>query len=262
MTVQKRNNVQFIGNGEKTIILAHGFASNQQMWKYILPTLSQEYRVMLFDYVGSGASAKTAYSTEKYATLHGYAQDIIDMIDEWNLINVVFVGHSISAMIGMLASFERPNAFSKLIMIGASPCYLNDGDYIGGFTKEAVEGLFQMMELNFTGWASHLAPIVTDPERTPKTTSQVEQTFKSNDAAIVREFATATFLADHRADLERIKVPTVLIQSKDDAIVPVQVSEYLHQHIAGSELVYLNIKGHYPQISQPEETVAILQRYI
>lgn len=262
MNIQQRNNINIRGTGEDLVVLAHGFGSNQQMWQYITPALEENRQLLLFDYVGSGNSDKEAYSTEKYKDLTGYAQDLIDIIDAYNIEGSTFIGHSVSGMIGMLASFKRPQAFSKMIMIGASPCYLNDGDYMGGFSREDVAGLFQMMEMNFAGWASHLAPIVTDPQNSPTATKQLEMTFKSNDAAIAREFAEATFLADHRHQLAEMTVPTVLIQGIEDAIVPQPIAHYLHDHIAGSELTFLDVKGHYPHISQPQKTVEKILHYI
>lgn len=249
MNIQQRNNVKIVGQGQEVIVLAHGFGSNQQTWKYVLPALQNKYRVLLFDYVGAGQSEHEAYSTERYSTLQGYAQDVIDILDAYELEQITFIGHSISGAIGMLASLQRPNAFKKLIMIGSSACYLNDVGYTGGFHEEELGVLFQMMEMNFNGWASHLAPIVSSDEQSSK---EVETAFKGNDAAIAREFAEVTFRADVRAYLQQVKVPTVLLQSNDDFIVPIEASHYLHDHLPQSELIFLNVRGHYPHISHPK----------
>lgn len=249
MNIQQRNNVQIIGEGNELLVLAHGFGSNQQTWQYILPALQQQYRILLFDYVGSGQSDYEAYSTARYGTLDGYVQDVLDVIDAYTLKDVTFIGHSISGVIGMLASLQRPDAFKKLIMIGSSACYLNDIDYVGGFHEEELGVLFQMMEMNFNGWASHLAPIVSADQQSSK---EVERTFKQNDAAIAREFAEVTFRADVRAFLPQVTIPTVLLQSNDDFIVPLEASQYLHAHLTNSELIFLDVRGHYPHISHPD----------
>ncbi|MEE1131564.1 MAG: alpha/beta hydrolase [Caryophanon sp.] len=259
MDIQQRNNVCIQGEGNELVMFAHGFGSNQQTWQYVLPPILAQCRVLLFDYVGAGNSDYSAYSTERYRTLNGYVQDVIDIIDNYELEQVTFVGHSISGVIGMLASLQRPQAFKKVIMIGSSACYLNDEGYRGGFNQEELDVLFQMMEMNFNGWASHLAPIVSSDKQSAKV---VETAFKQNDAAIAREFAEVTFTADVRTHLQDVTVKTVLLQSKDDFIVPMEASQYLHEHLAGSKLVLLDVRGHYPHLSHPSLTIEHLLAHI
>lgn len=259
MDIQQRNNVCIQGEGNELVMFAHGFGSNQQTWQYVLPPILAQCRVLLFDYVGAGNSDYSAYSTERYRTLNGYVQDVIDIIDNYELEQVTFVGHSISGVIGMLASLQRPQAFKKVIMIGSSACYLNDEGYRGEFNQEELDVLFQMMEMNFNGWASHLAPIVSSDKQSAKV---VETAFKQNDAAIAREFAEVTFTADVRAHLQDVTVKTVLLQSKDDFIVPMEASQYLHEHLAGSKLVLLDVRGHYPHLSHPSLTIEHLLAHI
>ncbi len=205
--VLERNNVKVIGQGDQTIVFAHGFGCDQNMWRFITSAFEDNYRLVLFDYVGSGNSDVTAYQSQKYSSLQGYVQDVIDIIEELSLTNILFVGHSISAMIGMEASIKHPEYFNRLIMIGPSPCYINDEDgYMGGFEKGDIMELLDMMEMNFAGWASYMAPIALDEIEHPKLTQELEKSFVSTNAVIAREFAEVTFFTDTRAKLSYVTV--------------------------------------------------------
>ncbi|REB05484.1 alpha/beta hydrolase [Sporosarcina sp. BI001-red] len=261
-TIQQRNHVKIIGQGEQTILLAHGFGCDQSMWQYIAPALAEQYRVVLFDYVGAGDSDITAYHSEKYSSAHGYKQDILDIIDELELKDIHFVGHSVSSMIGMLAAIERPECFKKFVMIGPSPCYINEPGYTGGFEASDIADLLTMMEMNFTGWANYLAPVVTDPAKDPQLTKSLEQSFVSVNPQIAREFAEMTFMSDHRESLVSMTVPTLIIQCSDDSIVPIEVGEYLHAHLPASTLHIMQVKGHYPHMSNPTETKKLIEEFI
>lgn len=259
----KRNNVKVMGQGEQTILFAHGFGCDQKMWQYIAPTLAMKYRVVLFDYVGSGNSDITAYESKKYNSLHGYAQDVLDIIEELNLQHVLFIGHSISSMIGMYAAIQQPQHFDKLIMIGPSPCYLNDTNgYMGGFEKEDIKEILDLMEMNFAGWASFMAPFASSQPDDAQLTQQLKSDFVSTNPRVAREFAEVTFFSDCRAKLPFLKVPTLIIQCSNDSIVPIEVGEYLQKHIQNSTLLIMNAKGHYPHISQPLETIEIINDYL
>lgn len=258
-----RNNVKVVGEGEQTIVFAHGFGCDQSMWQYIAPSFEGNYRIVLFDYVGSGNSDLASYTTERYSSLYGYVQDVLDVIEVLELRDVIFVGHSVSSMIGMLASIERPEYFDKLIMIGPSPRYLNEGDhYVGGFALSDINELLDMMEMNFAGWASFLAPIAMNNPDLPMLTKELEQSFISADPVIAREFAEVTFLSDHRNDLSKSTIPTLIMQCSEDSIVPLQVGEYLHRHLQNSTLRLMEAKGHYPHISHPAETITLIQEYL
>lgn len=258
-----RNNVKVLGEGERTILFAHGFGCDQSMWQYITPAFAKEFRIVLFDYVGSGNSDITSYTTDKYSNLNGYKQDVLDIIDTLELNNIIFVGHSVSSMIGMLASIECPAYFDRMIMIGPSPRYLNEGEnYTGGFEKSDITELLDMMEMNFLGWASYLAPIAMNNPELPILTKDLERSFISNDPVIAREFAEATFLSDHRSDLAEATVPTLIMQCSDDSIVPIEVGEYLHRHLKNSTLRLMEAKGHYPHISHPKETIELIQEFL
>lgn len=261
--VAARNNVKVMGEGERTVVFAHGFGCDQSMWKYITPSFEQHFRIVLFDYVGSGNSDLAAYTSEKYGTFRGYVQDVLDIIDTLKLEQVTFIGHSVSSMIGMLASIERPDAFDQLIMIGPSPRYLNDGDqYFGGFDRSDIDELLDMMEMNFAGWASFLAPLAMNAPESPGLTKELERSFISGDPVIAREFAEVTFMSDHRQELPKATVPTLILQCSDDSIVPIQVGEYLHKHLKNSTLRLMEAKGHYPHISHPEETIRDIYEFL
>jgi len=262
--VLKRNNVNIIGNGEKTIVLAHGFGCDQKMWKYITPSLEADYKLVLFDYVGAGNSDVEAYKTEKYSTLRGYAQDVFDILDTLKLRDITFIGHSISSMIGMIAAIERPDYFKQVLMIGPSACYLNEPEtaYIGGFEKSDVVELLDMMEMNFTGWASYMAPAVMDDTKGPELVQNIESSFASTNPRIAREFAEVTFLSDNRKEVPFMTVPTLIIQCSEDSIVPIAAGEYLHAQMPNSTLQVLDAKGHYPHMSMPSETLQIITDYL
>lgn len=258
-----RNNVKIIGKGKQPILFAHGFGCDQNMWRYITPAFEEHYQIILFDYVGSGNSDFNAYQSQKYQSLQGYKQDVLDIIETLELQQVIFIGHSISSMIGLLASIERPDYFEKLIMIGPSPRYLNDRDgYVGGFELSDIMEILDMMEMNFSGWASFLAPIAMNNPESPKFTNELEQTFKSADPVIAREFAEVTFLSDHRSDLSKASIPILIMQCSDDSIVPIEVAEYLHQHLKASTLRLMTAKGHYPHISHPQETIDLIRQFL
>lgn len=258
-----RNNVRVIGKGTQPMMLAHGFGCDQNMWRFITPAFEDDYRLVLFDYVGSGRSDLRAYSPERYGSLDGYAQDVLDICAALDLTDIIYVGHSVSSVIGMLASIREPARFARLILIGPSPSYINDPpDYVGGFERADIEGLLDMMNKNYIGWASFLAPaIMKNPER-PELTQELQESFCSTDPKIARRFAEATFFSDNRSDLAKVTVPSLIMQCSDDAIAPLAVGDYLHLHLPGSALRVMEANGHCPHMSHPEETVRIMKEYL
>jgi len=257
-----RNNVTILGQGDQPLIFAHGFGCDQNMWRFITPAFMDKYQIILFDYVGSGNSDTNAYSSEKYQSLQGYVQDVLDIIETLSLQNSIFVGHSISAMIGLLASIQHPDYFKKLIMIGPSPCSLNDDGYRGGFERSDIAESLDMMEMNFTGWASYMAPIAMSNPEQPALTQELKQTFIAADPIIAKEFAEVTFLSDHRSELSKVSVPSLIIQCSEDSIVPIGVGDYLHHHLKNSTLQLMEAKGHYPHISHPNETIQCIADFL
>lgn len=257
-----RNNVKIIGNGPQTIVMANGFGCDQKMWQYILPYFEKNYRVVLFDYVGSGQSNLKAYDGEKYNSLHGYKRDLLDVFEALELTSAIYFGHSVSSMIGMLAAIEKPEYFAHLIMIGPSPRYLNDDNYNGGFERTDIEELLSMMEMNFSGWASFMAPYAMGVEGKNALTEELHYSFQTLDQTIAKQFAEATFYSDHRADLAKCVTPTCILQCSDDSIVPVEVGHFLNCQLKNSELYLMEVKGHYPHISEPEKTSEVILHYL
>ena len=260
--VMKRNNVQVTGNGVKQIIFAHGFGCDQLVWNEVIKGFKQEYRVITFDYVGSGQSDKGAYSKDRYSTLEGYKQDLIDVCDSLGEGTSIFVGHSVSSMIGMLASIERPELFSDLVMIAPSPYYMNEPGYHGGFDKTDIDELLDLMEVNYKQWAKYLAPLIMLNEDQPELAEDFEELLCSNDPQIAREFAEVTFTTDVRAELKKLLAPTLIMQPQYDAIVPHEMGHYIQIKIPQSQLVVMKAKGHNPHISDAEETAAVINAYL
>lgn len=244
------------------MLFAHGFGCDQNMWRFVVPAFENDYRIILFDYVGAGKSDKSAYNSERYSSLNGYAQDVLDICRELDLKDVIFVGHSVSSMIGLLAAIEEPNYFERLIMVGPSPCYINKEDYKGGFEKKDIEDLLETMEKNYIGWSNFLAPNIMGNKDRPDLGEELTESFCSTDPLIARQFAEATFFSDNREDLKKIKLPSLILQCSEDIIAPVQVGEYLSKHLPNSTIRIMKATGHCPHMSEPEETVSLIKDYL
>jgi sigma-B regulation protein RsbQ len=260
--ISARNNVKCFGKGTQPLMLAHGFGCDQNMWRFITPAFEDDYLVILFDYVGAGKSDVRSYNAERYSSLQGYAQDVLDICNELQLNDVIFVGHSVSSMIGLLAALERPEYFSNIIMVGPSPCYINDDNYTGGFERKDIEGLLETMEKNYIGWANFLAPNIMANKERPELSEELTESFCSTDPVIASEFARATFFSDNRNDLAKLKTPSLILQCSDDIIAPMEVGTYLHQNLPQSELKIMKAKGHCPHMSEPEETIKLIKEYL
>jgi sigma-B regulation protein RsbQ len=262
VSVVRRNNVTVSGDGTQPMIFAHGYGCDQHMWRYVAPAFAETYRTVLFDHVGAGRSDLSAYSRTKYSTLQGYADDVVEICEELQLEPAVFVGHSVSAMIGVLAAIKAPERFASLVLIGPSPRYVNDGDYVGGFTRQDIEELLEFQDSNYLGWASHLGPaIMGNPER-PELAEELTNSFCRTVPEIARQFAAVTFLSDNRADLPKVTTPSLTLQCQQDAIAPVAVGEYVQRHLPNNTLVILNATGHCPHLSAPDETIAAMRSYL
>ncbi len=263
MDVRRRNNVTLTGNPDGPVVmLAHGFGCDQNMWRMVVPRLTDRYRVLLFDYVGSGKSEPSAWDAERYASLEGYAQDVVDVLRELDLKDVTFVGHSVSAMTGMLAARRAPDRIASLVMLTPSPCYIDDDGYRGGFTQADIHELLASLESNYLGWSSAMAPVIMgNPER-PELGEELTDSFCATDPDMARVFARTTFLSDNRGDLEGVNVPTLILQCAEDAIAPREVGAFVHARITGSRLVTLPATGHCPQLSAPEVTADALVDFL
>jgi sigma-B regulation protein RsbQ len=261
--VLARNNVRVIGQGEHTIVFAHGFGCDQNMWRFIAPAFEPHCKLVLFDYVGCGGSDRSAFSAARYGSLDGYAQDLLDVCDALDIEGATFVGHSVSAMVGVLAAARQPARFARLVMIGPSPRYINDAPgYFGGFDRADIDGLLSVMDHNYIGWAQALAPMVMGNPDRPALSQELERSFCSTDPEAAQVFARATFYADNRDDLATVRVPSLIIQVSNDAIAPVEVGRYLHERLPDSELVLLEAIGHCPHMSHPAQTAQAIHAYL
>jgi sigma-B regulation protein RsbQ len=260
--VLARNNVKVSGRGTQPMLFAHGFGCDQNMWRLVAPAFEDDYQVVLFDYVGSGQSDLGAYDAGRYATLDGYARDVLDVVHALDLRDVVLVAHSVSSMVAVLAANQEPERFHRLVLIGPSPRYINDPPYVGGFERTDIDGLLEMMDRNFIGWANFLAPaIIKNPDR-PELGEELTASFCSTDPVVARRFAEATFLSDNRADLPSVRIPSLILQCSEDMVAPLEVGEYLHRELSGSTLRVMAATGHCPHMSHPEETIALMKEYL
>jgi len=262
MTVSQRNNVRVSGQGAKAMLFAHGFGCDQNMWRFMAPAFENEYRVVLFDHVGAGNSDIGAYDREKYGTLDGYAIDVLEICEELGLEDVVLVGHSVSAMIAVLAAKRQPARFEALVLVGPSPRYIDAEDYTGGFSRIDIEELLNSLDSNYLGWSSAMAPaIMANPDR-PALGQELTNSFCRTDPEIAKHFARVTFLSDNREDLSAVNIPTLILQCSDDIIAPPAVGEYIHHTMPNSELVQLEATGHCPNLSAPEETTEAVKSFL
>lgn len=262
MNILKRNNIKSQGAGPQTMVFAHGFGCDQNMWRFMAPRFAERFRVVTFDLVGSGNSDLGAYDASKYARLDAYADDVLEIAAEVTTGPVLFVGHSVSAMIGMLADLKSPGTFAGHMMIGPSPCYINDGDYVGGFTREDIDSLLDTLESNYLGWASSMAPTIMGVPERPELSAELTASFCRTDPEIAKQFARATFLSYNRADVGRLQTPTLVIQSSEDLIAPVAVGEFMHRSLPNNMLRVVNNIGHCPHLSAPSESCDAIEEFL
>jgi len=260
--VFKRNNVMISGEGTRSILFSHGFGCDQHMWTEVARTFERDFRVILFDHVGAGRSDLTAYNSAKYATLQGYADDVVEIGRELGLADAIFVGHSVSAMIGALASVKAPGIFSELVMVGPSPCYIDSDDYTGGFSRDQVLELLDFLADNHLGWSAAMAPAIMGNADRPELGEELTASFCRTDPEIAARFARVTFMSDNRADLATVAVPTLVLQCSDDVIAPDAVGKYVHERIDGSVLVRMAATGHCPNLSAPQETIDAIRAFV
>ncbi|MCB8907612.1 MULTISPECIES: alpha/beta fold hydrolase [unclassified Streptomyces] len=265
MDVRSRNHVRVTGRtGGPVVVLAHGFGCDQNMWRLVTPALERDFTVVLFDHVGSGNSTLSAWSRERHSSLDGYVDDVLELCRDIALGPVTFVGHSVSGMMGVLAAAREPEAFTGLVLLAPSPCFVDDPDtgYRGGFSAEDIDELLESLDANYLGWSGTMAPVIMgNPER-PELGEELTNSFCRTDPDIARVFARVTFLSDNRADLASVGVPTLVAQCSSDAIAPPEVGAFVHAQIPGSRLVTLNATGHCPQLSAPEETAAAITAFV
>jgi sigma-B regulation protein RsbQ len=258
----KRFNVRFAGQGQRPMLFAHGFGCDQNMWRFVEPTFRAEFRTILFDHIGCGGSDASRFDPKRYSSLDGYTRDVLELCSALDLRDVVFVGHSVSALIGILAAIQRPERFSQLVLIGPSPFYMNEGDYQGGFNRADIENLLQLLEANYFGWSSTMAPVIMGNAHRPELGQELTESFCRMDPEIAKCFARTTFLTDHRADLPKLKTPSLILQCSDDVIANDSVGDYMHRQLPDSQFIKLRATGHCPNLSAPEETIAAMRTFV
>jgi len=259
--VVERNNVTMRGEG-RPIVFAHGFGCSQDMWRLVAPHFVDDHRVVLFDHVGAGASDLSAYRPGKYDSLEGYAGDLVEILEQLDLRDVVFVGHSVGAIIGLLAANRDPSRFGSLVLVGPSPRYVDTDDYTGGFSQVDIDALLDGLDANYFGWSETIAPVIMGAPDQPELAEELNDSFCRTDPSIARHFARVTFLSDNRRDLAEVTVPTLVIQSSDDVIAPVAVGRYVAAQIPDSELVIVPVTGHCAHLSAPDLVVDSIRTFI
>lgn len=254
--------MKILGRGPRTMVMAHGFGCDQSMWRLIVPAFEDDYRIVLFDYVGHGHSDSSAFSQSRYATLEDFADDVLEICEVLAIRDATFVGHSVSSMIGVLAARKDPSRFESLILVGPSPRYINDGDYVGGFTQEDIDGLLDLLDSNHLGWSSTMAPVIMGNPNRPELSAELENSFCRTSPEVAKHFARVTFLGDNRKDLADVNTPCLVLQCREDVIAPECVGEYVHQNIRESQLVVLEATGHCPHLSDPAVTAAAMRSFL
>jgi sigma-B regulation protein RsbQ len=263
MDVLARNNVTMSGLADgPPLVFAHGFGCDKAMWRYVAPAFEQSHRVVLFDHVGAGGSDLSAYDPTRYTRLEAYADDLVEILESLDLNAATVVGHSVSAVIALLAAADRPQLFDRLVLVGPSPRYIDDEGYRGGFSQDEIDELLATMDDNYLGWSAHVASVIMGTPDRPELGEELSSSFCRTDPAVARRFARATFLSDNRADLARVRTPALVVQCRQDVIAPLEVGEYVHRNLAGSELVVLDATGHCPNLSAPDALVSAMQRYL
>lgn len=262
VNIQKRNNVHVSGSGRATMFFAHGFGCDQNMWRLLAPAYAKRYRTVLFDLVGSGSSDLSAYEPKKYASLQGYADDVREIVAEFGEGPAIFVGHSVSAMIGLLADIRAPQHFAAHIMVGPSPCYINDGDYVGGFNRTDIESLLETLESNYLGWSSNMAPAIMGAPDQPELAVELTNSFCRTDPDIAKQFARVTFLSDVRPEIPKLTAPTLILQCNDDVIAPMAVGEYLRRTLPRGTLSVIDNVGHCPHLSSPGASASAIDAFL
>jgi sigma-B regulation protein RsbQ len=263
MDVAERFNVTVSGQADgQPMLFAHGFGCDQHMWRHVSPAFEDEFRVVLFDHMGAGGSDLASYDPDRYTSLEAYADDVVAICHGLALDDVVFVGHSVSAMIGVLAAATEPARFAKLVLVGPSPRYIDDGDYVGGFSEADIVELLDSLESNYLGWSSAMAPVIMGNAERPELGEELTESFCRTDPGIARQFARVTFLSDNRDDLAKVTTPTLVLQCSADVIAPVAVGEYVAARLPDSRLVMLEATGHCPNLSAPDATAAAISEFV
>lgn len=261
-SIEVRLNARISGSGKPAMMFAHGFGCDQNMWRFVAPAFEADFQTVLFDYVGAGGSDLSAYDSAKYGSLDGYADDVIELAKALNVTGGVFVGHSVSAMIGLTVARRAPELFSTFVLIGPSPCYIDDAEYVGGFSRDQIDELLEFLDSNHMGWSQAMAPVIMGNADRPELREELTASFCRADPEIAKRFARVTFLTDSRADIEGIDARVLILQCREDVIAPTSVGAYVQRAIPGSDLIMLDATGHCPNMSAPEATIAAIKVFV
>lgn len=262
MNVLRRNNVHCAGSGPMTLVFVHGFGCEQGMWRFLVPHYERHARIVLYDLTGCGGSDSAAYDTDRYATLHGHAADLLEVIERYAKGKVILVGHSVGATIGTLAAVAEPERFAGQVMVSPSPCFINDGDYVGGFNRDEIGELLTLMHSRLHEWTTKVAPLIMGAPGQPALQDELASRFERNDPDIMRHFGRVTFTSDHRADMARCSIASLILQCSDDLLAPVEVGAWLHAHLADSELAVIPNIGHCPHMSVPGVSAGVMDAFL
>jgi len=262
MSIRSRNHIQVSGKGAAAMVFVHGFGCDQTMWRFLAPSYQDRFRVVTYDLTGCGQSELSTYDRSKYGSLHGHAAELLEIVDGVTSGPVVIVGHSVGATIGMLAAIAAPQRFAAQVMIGPSPCFINDGDYVGGFSRSDIDELLETMDANYLGWSRSVAPMIMGAPNQPLLRDELTGRFCRNDPEIARHFGRVTFLSDHRAEVPRSTVPALILQCSDDLIAPREVGDWLHRHLPSSTLRVIRNVGHCPHMSAPTESSRTIDAFL
>ncbi|GFP93480.1 probable esterase kai2 [Phtheirospermum japonicum] len=262
-TVGAAHNVQVLGCGETTVVLGHGYGTDQSVWKHLVPHLVNQYRVVLYDNMGAGTTNPDYFDFDRYATLEGYAYDLLAILEEFSVGKCIYVGHSMSAMAATMASIFRPDLFHKIIMICTTPRMANSVDYYGGFEQKDLDELMVAMETNYKSLVMGFAPLVLGCDLDSVPMQEFSRTLFNVRPDIALSVVHTVHTFDMRPFLPQVTVPCHIIQSSKDTFVPVSVAEYLHQNLGGKSIVeVMSTEGHLPHLSAPEVTIPVLLRHI
>lgn len=264
MSIKERNNVHLLGNQEinKTLVFANGFGTDQRAWDEVVKAFTDNYRIVLFDYVGANEKTVPYFNVRRYKQLHSYADDLLDILEELKLEDVTLIGHSVGGMSGLLAAIQEPTWFSQLILLNVSPRYVNEADYVGGFDQIALEGLFAQMEGNFHAWVSGFASMVmANPDR-PHLALAFAKTLEAMRPDVALAIAKVIFYSDHRADITQLQHRTLLLQARFDPAVPIEVSYYLQKHMPNALLSFIECEGHFPHLSDPKSVISAVNAFL
>lgn len=262
MSIERKLNARVKGDGSPTLVFIHGYGCDQNMWRFVAPAFADRHRCLLYDLMGMGGSDYSSYDLSNYASLEAHAGDLEALLDAMDIKDAVLVGHSVGATIACLTALRGSERIRALALVAPSPSFINDGDYVGGFDRESIEGLIGLMEQNFLGWTEQVAPVISGQEADGATTEELSESFCRTDPKIAKHFGRVTFLADHRKEMSQVALPTLILQCRADALAPVEVGQWLEARMAQGRMEIIEATGHCPHMTDPEKTIGALRGFL